>query len=427
MNVTPLGDFSPSPSPRGPVRLYWVDIVRLQEGNMNGEKGETPSRLPSVPEGVGAPQGGPERAETAVEARPRAPGPLPSRYRLTGGKGRMGIISMNAPNITLVYERGVTATRFMLRRKPRGTIFLDGACAGPPFYDNRRRHYSLDHHEGCVRSFTLASCEQAAVVLYEGMPLSDGAWTIIINSIDLDSVLAAWVLMNHTELLDDGRRFLEKAMPILRVEGCIDSHGLDAGVLSGLLPEQRARHESDLAVLFSMSKGVVSLPPEEACRLVVRMLGVVDSLVFPRESIAEFLAYEELGRVQLAAGGIAILVRSESGIYEAENFFKARYGDALDIIVLSQGEGLYSLRLVNRFMRDDLHKLYDRLNRLDPLVSHSAEKGDNTWGGSSNIGGSPRQTGSGLRAEVILDAMERAYGSLPTRIMRFLGQKRRSR
>ena len=78
-------------------------------------------------------------------------------------------------------------------------------------------------------------------------------------------------------------------------------------------------------------------------------------------------------------------------------------------------------------MRDDLRGLYDRLNRLDPLVSHSADKGDNIWGGSSNIGGSPRQTGSGLQPEAILEAMERVYGSLPTKVMRLLGQKRRSR
>lgn len=394
---------------------------------MNGDKGEAPSRLPSALDHDEAPGDDGSHAEMAAGAPAGGPGPLPSRYRLVGGKGRRGIISMNAPNITLAYEPGVTATRLMLRRKPRGTIFLDGACAGPPFYDNRRRHYSLDHHEGCVRSFTLASCEQAAVVLYEGMPLSDGAWTIVINSIDLDSVLAAWVLMNHTELLDDGRHFLERAMPILRVEGCIDSHGLDAGVLSGLLPEQRARHESDLAILFAMSKGAASLSRDEACRLVIRLLGVIDGLVFTRESIAAFLSYEEVGRVQLAAGGLALLVRSESGIYEAEGFFKARYGDALDIIVLAQGGGRYSLRLVNRFMRDDLRGLYDRLNRLDPLVSHSAEKGDNTWGGSSNIGGSPRQTGSGLQPEDILEALERVYGSLPTKVMRILGQKRRSR
>jgi hypothetical protein len=352
---------------------------------------------------------------------------LPSRYRIADYGGRPALISMNAPNITLVYDKGVTATRLMMNRMPRGTIYLDGAFGGPPFYDNRRRHYSLDHHAGCVRSFTLAACEQAAVVLHEGMPLSDGAWTIVINAIDLDSVLAAWVLMNHAELLRDDGRFLAVAMPLIRVEGCIDSHGLDAGVLSGLQTADRERCEAELADLFALARGAAALDGDAGAGLILKLLGAIDDLVFPRESIEEFLAYEELGRVQLAAGGLAILVRSESGIYEAQSFFKARYGDALDIIVLAQGGGRYSLCLANRFMRDDLTKLYDWLNRRDPLVSRSSGTGDNTWGGSSNIGGSPRQTGSGLQPEAILEAMERVYGSLPTKVMRFLGQKRRSR
>lgn len=361
-----------------------------------------------------------------TQPAPAAAAP-PSRYRLAEGKGKPAFISMNAPNITLVYDMGVTATRLMMRRMPRGTIFLDGACSGPPFYDNRRRHYSLDHHAGCVRSFTLAACEQAAVVLHEGMPLSDGAWTIVINSIDLDSMLAAWVLMNHAELLRDDGRFLAKAMPLIRVEGCIDSHGLDAGILSGLTVEDRALREAELAGLFAMAKSAASLDAQAASGLVLRLLGAIDDLVFPRESIEEFLAYEELGRVRIAAGGLAILVRSESGIYETQGFFKARYGDSLDIVALAQGGGRYTLCLANRFMRDDLTRLYEYLNRRDPLVSRSDAKGDNTWGGSSNIGGSPRQTGSGLSPEDVLDAMERVYGSLSSRIMRRFSQKRRSR
>lgn len=379
----------------------------------------------------GARRGPPSPAATAgAPAEPGtlpAAGALPSRYRVADCGGRPALISMNAPNITLVYDKGVTATRLMMSRTPRGTIYLDGAFAGPPFCDNRRRHYSLDHHAGCVRSFTLATCEQAAVLLHEGMPLSDGAWTVVINAIDLDSVLAAWVLMNHAELLRENGRFLARAMPLIRVEGCIDSHGLDAGILSGLPSGERERCEAELAGLFAMAKGAAALDVVAGAGLVLKLLVAMDDLVFPRESIEEFLAYEELGRVQLAAGGLAILARSGSGIYEAQAFFKARYGDALDIIALSQGGGRYSLCLANRFLRDDLMKLYDWLNRRDPLVSRSPDTGDNTWGGSSNIGGSPRQTGSGLQPEDILEAMERVYGSLPTRVMRFLGQKRRSR
>lgn len=369
-----------------------------------------------------------EEGKASLQERGQEPQAAPSsRYRLEEDGGRVTCISVNAPNITLSYERGVTVTPFMARRMPRGTIFLDGACSGPPFFDNRRRHYSLDHHSGCIRSFTLAACEQAAVVIHEGMPLTDGSWTIVINAIDLDSILAAWVLMNHSELLCGGKRLLAAAMPLIRVEGCIDAHGLEAGVLAGVGEDERLRLEARLRELFLLAKDAHAPGPAGEGPVIARLLSAFDSLVLPPTSIQELLSYEELGRVQLAGGGIALAVRSGSGLYEAEEFFKARYGDSLDILVLAQGGGLYSLRLVNRFMQDDLGKLYALLNKRDPFVMRSAEKGDNVWGGSSSIGGSPRQSGSGLDTKAILDAIDRAYSPLATRLRRLLAQKRRSR
>ncbi len=111
------------------------------------------------------------------------------------------IVCTSAPNMRLRVEPGLTISRRGLRRFARQTLFLDGTFSGSPFQDNDRRQYSLDHHAGCVRSVTLATCEQAAVVLATGLPINDGEWTLLVNEPDLDSILAAWVLMNGIELL----------------------------------------------------------------------------------------------------------------------------------------------------------------------------------------------------------------------------------
>ncbi len=71
-------------------------------------------------------------------------------------------------------DAGHTVGRKDLRTVQRQTIFLDGAFAGAPFHDGERRIYSLDHHEGCIRSITLSTCEQAAVVLVLGLPVNEG-------------------------------------------------------------------------------------------------------------------------------------------------------------------------------------------------------------------------------------------------------------
>ena len=332
------------------------------------------------------------------------------RYRLSGREGKSFIVSRGSPNVTLVLDRGMVYSQRRVRAMPPGCVFLDGAAAGPPRYDNERRHYSLDHHAGCVRSFTLSTCEQAAVVLYQGLPLSDGTWSIFVNGIDLDSILAAWLLMNHTELLAADRRLFRKAMPLVRVEGSIDAHGLGASVLTGLPADVLEGGEQELADLGAALKDSSTASDLEAGRIVLSALSALDELVIPNESMAELLSYDELARVRIASSGLAILAGSKNGIYEAESFFKARLGDALGLLILYQGEGRYTVRLVNRFLKRDLSRLYAYLNRRDPAVYTSREAGENRWGGSSNIGGSPRLTGSSLSPEAVADAVERVYG-----------------
>ena len=74
------------------------------------------------------------------------------------------------------HERGAFTGAEKLRigrfeQANKGTIFLDGAAKGEPFMDASRGIYNLDHHEGCVRSFTLSTCEQAMILIRKGLDL----------------------------------------------------------------------------------------------------------------------------------------------------------------------------------------------------------------------------------------------------------------
>jgi hypothetical protein len=115
--------------------------------------------------------------------------------------------------------------------------------------DNERRHYALDHHAGCVRPFTLATCEQAAVVVMMGLPLNEGEWHIYVNNPDLDALLASWILINHKRLLAHDKRLLRELMPLVRVEGVIDTHGLDMSELSALPSHIYKLHKARLDAL----------------------------------------------------------------------------------------------------------------------------------------------------------------------------------
>lgn len=334
------------------------------------------------------------------------------RYRLVEEHGERVLVSISSPNVFLRIEPGIAVNSSGLKRFGEQTIFLDGAFAGPPFHDNQKRQYSLDHHDGCVRPVTLSTCEQAAVVLITGLPINEGKWTLIINDPDLDAILAAWVLMNHIDLLRDDARLLAEAMPLLRVEGIIDSHGFGKGLLSALpadlLAAQKVRIEELMQPIQDLKQSGRWTAPEFE-PLVLQELDAIDRMLLPAQLVEQLLEYQEYGRLRLHGRRIAILCCSKHGIYEVEEHLRRRYGKLLGLIILDQGDGKFTLRLSDSYLRVPLGRLYKDLNRLDELTS-SAGGNDNLWGGSDDIGGSPRATGSALSGRSILEAVGRIYG-----------------
>lgn len=337
------------------------------------------------------------------------------RYRVQMHDNAPMIISGNAPNIRLRIERGLTVDARGRKRFGPQTIFLDGVYSGAPFCDNEARHYSLDHHANCVRGFTLATCEQAAVMLLQGLPLSSDRWTIYVNDPDLDSLLSAWILINHVELLRDDKALLRAAMPVIRLEGVIDAHGTEREILTGF-PE--AYHKEIRAKVDGLMKNERELKAGGAwhttnwVEYAVSMFEEMDALLFPEEVLNELMGMQESGRASLEGGRIAVMLESPLGIYEVEAQLKQRYGNALGVIVLQIDTNRYTLRLVDAFLRKDLVAVYRALNRVDPRA-RSGGTNPNVWGGSSDIGGSPRGTGTGLSGQQILDVVQSVLGVQP--------------
>ena len=102
---------------------------------------------------------------------------LPDRYLIrTKGEDRE-LVCTESPTMAVRIERGKTVPANTARRAPSGTIYLDGAAEGGPFLDAEKAVFNLDHHEGCVRSFTLATCEQAMIIVRKGLDLQIGPST----------------------------------------------------------------------------------------------------------------------------------------------------------------------------------------------------------------------------------------------------------
>jgi hypothetical protein len=366
---------------------------------------ERPTKPGDLADEAGSDGAGDEPAESAgAGAR--------GRYRVVERDGRRFIRSGNAPNIELHVERGLSVDAGGRKRFGAQAVFLDGVYTGAPFCDNEARQYSLDHHAGCVRTFTLASCEQAVVMLLQGLPLSTGVWTLWVNDPDLDSMLAAWVLMNHVELLRDERALLRHAMPAIRLEGVIDAHGTDREILTALpedtLAKARAQVDRLMAAELEIKKSGRWMEmdfAEYACEHLER----IDAELLPDSAVDALMELEELGRATLWGERIAVLLESSLGIYAVEERLKERYGAALGVIVLRVGQDRYTLRLVDAFLPKNLEAVYDALNRADPSA-RTRGKNPNGWGGSTDIGGSPRESGTGLDGQAILDVVADVLG-----------------
>ena len=129
-------------------------------------------------------------------------------------------------------DRDLSLTTGAARKADGGTIFLDGVAQSAPFLDRERRVYNLDHPEGCVRPFTLSTCEQALVLVARGMDLREKPWQFYTNDPYLDVVLAVWVLCNSMHLQGEDSSIRSAVVPLVRLEGLIDSHGLELYELS---------------------------------------------------------------------------------------------------------------------------------------------------------------------------------------------------
>lgn len=357
----------------------------------------------------------------AVErVRPPAERALPDRYRVARDGSGLLLTCVEAPTVTVRIRHGVTATAAAARSAAPGSIFLDGAAHGAPFVDPQREVYNLDHHEGCVRAFTLATCEQAMVLIRKGLDLRRRDWTVYANDADLDTVLAIWVLVNHIRLNDREDDVRRRIMPVLRLQGVIDAQGLELRELCGLPDEALAEAQEWIDELRSRELALKARgrwQDRDRVEYTADRLRAIDRLVYEAESFGELQEIEQLARVGIANDSVAIVCRAKTGIYEVEHELRRLHGKRLGVVVLETGPNSYSIRQANAYLPATLDSVYARLNLIDPACGGSDPA--NRWGGSAEIGGSPRASGTRLGPAELAEACRDAF-SPPTAVRRAL-------
>ncbi len=353
----------------------------------------------------------------------------PERYRIRPGADGPVLACVEAPTVRVRIKPGWSLTAVAARSAAAGSIFLDGAAQGEPFLDPKRDVYNLDHHEGCVRPFTLATCEQAMVLVRKGLDLRQRDWTVYANDADLDTVLAIWVLLNHIRLNEASGEIRARVMPLLRLEGAIDAQGLELQDLCALPPALLAETTEWIALLreqeLALKTGGRWLGHDLA-EHTAAVLRTLDGLVYPPQQFDDLEDIEELARTRITGGSIAIVCRSAVGIYEVERQLRRLHGKRLGVIALRTSGSTYSLRQVDPLLPATLEQVYTHLNLVDPAAG--GHRSPNRWGGSAEIGGSPRRTGTHVLPEQIAHACRQAFDTptLLQRLTRIAGAALRS-
>ncbi|MDA8137765.1 MAG: CPBP family glutamic-type intramembrane protease [Desulfobacteraceae bacterium] len=330
---------------------------------------------------------------------------LPERYIIKKDGDERVLTCLEAPNLSVHIEAGLAFAGSVARKSPGGTIFLDGVAQCEPFMDHERQVYNLDHHEGCVRAFTLAACEQAMVMYMKGLDLQRREWNIFANEPDIDTLLAIWILLNHARIGRQDSTQRRLLLALVRYEGVIDAMGLEHKDLCALPPELMRKMQrvidhlrTDELVLKKEGKWAKA----DYMTYTAGMLHKIDQIFYKPSDFVDYLGIEELARIDLTDQRIAAVVEAEMGIYEIETHLNKLYGNRLGVVFLKKGANNYTVRQMDLFMPITLDTIYDRLNFVDAAVRYRTLT--NKWGGAADIGGSPRDTGTRLTPWEIVQA-----------------------
>lgn len=300
--------------------------------------------------------------------------------------------------VELVIEPGKVVKWDVFRHYPPFSIAVDGYCEGPPRLSDDGLYLNINHHEGVDRLATASSCMQALVGvkmgLYEAF-CQEGKRraTVWANDCDQDVIWATYIL-THPKHVDRPR-----LMALVQLEDLLDKS-------AGLYPIKKRWHL--LRKLLWVSEPYTDARASGRLRELdgQEMRQLVES------------AHRRI-RQTLFGGGREIEPDTEFEViaeFPRWSFIReigahARFGVAqkgLKAFVSIIGSGRKPCRYVvarrSHFIRwFPLERIRDRLNEAEGIVDGADER----WSGADNVIGSPRERGSRLSPERVLDVVRR--------------------
>ena len=274
---------------------------------------------------------------------------------------------------------------WQLAELPRRSIALDGAVAGP-FLDPERQRYSFDHHAGCLRLVTSATCQQVLDAILMG--LQPAGHLVFLNDLDADTVLSIWLIEHAHRWRRPAHRKL--VAPLVANVGAADAHG------PGYLPENPSIVASfHRWVLAPVRKGRLQGYPEgpiQALEMAVALLEDWWQAGLVPAADAQAPVHCPLELQQRESWVMATLRDHPSK--QTRGGFQSLYRLGFDRVVvwspLSNGRYRYTLaRRSDLVAGFPLERMFARLEAAEEDARESIKRHCRPWGGGSSIGGTP--------------------------------------
>lgn len=265
-------------------------------------------------------------------------------------------------SITLHLDFGRTCE---LADLPRRAIALDGYVRGPAI-DTANERYSFDHHEGCIRHVTTATCVQVLDALLLG--LDPAGFHVFVNDVDADTVLAVYLLQNPACAHDPSVRELVEGV------GKIDAHGPAYPLPDRLLERVNVYLEDVLAPERQMRKQGTYEPGALATLLeqcLARTQAFFDG-TFKPGPVREPTPY----RVLYSAGDMAMIQGDRAMTALA---YRDGWKVVIAILPAKDGTTAYTIAKQSEFVPFNVPKALQALTVREP-----------GWGGGTTVGGAPR-------------------------------------
>lgn len=293
-----------------------------------------------------------------------------------------------------------------IKTHPPFSIALDGYVAGEPFLtvDENGPYRNFNHHEAVDRSCTSATCEQVrraiALGLYDLYRGERGPnATLWVNDCDQDVCLATWILFNPKRASEPWVRTLAYIEDLLDMSAggfpMPDERDLLGEIRWIFEPYTGNRHR-----LGEMDADGMHDVIQETHTRIERFLN-------GESKIAPLLGdYKEIG------GGDEWVIVEINHQHARQKMVEAGIKAAVEFYAQKEDRYYYAIWRRSEYIVD--FPVLEILKQLN--VVEGVPPGDMSgWGGSENVGGSPRGIGSKLPPEKVAEVVRDVVAQNPIR------------